>query len=72
VTVNAGMLVAMISRQSSNDLDSSVLHTAHSEDPIRHDLKLVRTAAHHNDLKAKIVAEVYVQRRADALAELVL
>jgi hypothetical protein len=72
VAVGIRRLPIAFGPQAGDDLDAAVLHAPHGEDPIRHDLKLVRATAHHHDLEAKIVAEVHVQRRADALPELVL
>ena len=66
------MRMVMLRRQSRDDFDPAVLHSAHGQNPIRHGLKVVRTPAHHHNLQTKIVAEVHVHRGADALAKFVL
>ena len=58
--------------QAGYNLDAPVFHAPHREDAVSDGLELVGLAAHHHDLEAKVVGQVNVQRRPDALTKLVL
>ena len=49
-----------------------MLHATRREEPIGDALQLVGAPAEHDDLEAVIVIEMHVERRANAVAEVVL
>jgi hypothetical protein len=55
-----------------HDFNAAVLHSARREELLRDALELVGAAAQDDHFQATVVIEVYVQRRTDSFAELVL
>jgi hypothetical protein len=72
VRVRVVMIVVVRGRQPGDDLDPSLLHAPHGEDPVGDEMQLVGSPAHDHHLEAEVVAQVDVHRGAHPLPELVL
>lgn len=58
--------------QARDDLDPTLLHPAHREDPIRDALELIGFASHHHDLQTQVLAQMHVQGGPHTFPQLVL
>jgi hypothetical protein len=65
------MIVAWLA-EAGHDLDSALLHSAQGQQAVGDALQPIRTPTNHDDLQAKVVADVHVQCRPHLLAQLVL